>query len=64
MVAVCDNAHEQLGPRVPDRLHWSVPDPTRTGTGTDDAFADALSDLADRVDRLAPAVRPPGGSDD
>jgi protein-tyrosine-phosphatase len=62
VVAVCDNAHEHLGPRAPDRLHWSVPDPTRTGT--DDAFADALSDLADRVDRLAPAVRLPGGSDD
>ncbi|WP_328838291.1 helix-turn-helix domain-containing protein [Streptomyces europaeiscabiei] len=62
VVAVCDNAHEQLGPRLPDRLHWSVPDPTRTGT--DDAFADALSDLASRIDRLAPAVRPPGGSDD
>ncbi|MFG2739454.1 ArsR family transcriptional regulator [Streptomyces chartreusis] len=62
VVAVCDNAHEQLGSQAPDRLHWSVPDPTRTGT--DDAFADALSDLADRVDRLAPAVRPPGGSDD
>ncbi|MGY5058427.1 arsenate reductase/protein-tyrosine-phosphatase family protein [Streptomyces sp. 900105755] len=62
VVAVCDNAHEQLGTRAPDRLHWSVPDPTRTGT--DDAFADALSDLADRIDRLAPAVRPPGGSDD
>ncbi|MEU9284840.1 helix-turn-helix domain-containing protein [Streptomyces sp. NPDC048275] len=62
VVAVCDNAHEQLGTQVPDRLHWSVPDPTRTGT--DDAFADALSDLPDRVDRLAPAVHPPGGSDD
>lgn len=62
VVAVCDNAHEQLGPRIPDRLHWSVPDPTRTGT--DDAFSHALSDLADRVDRLAPAVRLPGGSDD
>ncbi|MER5218799.1 hypothetical protein [Streptomyces flaveus] len=44
-------------PWVPDRLHWPVPDPTRTGT--DDAFADALSDLADRVYRSAPAVRPP-----
>lgn len=61
VVAVCDNAHEELGPRLPDRLHWSVPDPTRTGT--DDAFADALSDLADRVNRLAPAVRPPGDND-
>ncbi|WP_307818364.1 helix-turn-helix domain-containing protein [Streptomyces sp. MBT62] len=62
VIAVCDNAHENLGPRVPDRLHWSVPDPTRTGT--DEAFAAALSDLANRIDRLAPAVRPPGGSDD
>ncbi|MEU9290670.1 ArsR family transcriptional regulator [Streptomyces sp. NPDC048275] len=64
VVAVCDNAHGsiQLGHRVPDRLQWSVPDPTRTGT--DDAFADALNHLADRIDRLAPAVRPPGGSDD
>lgn len=62
VVAVCDNAHEQLGTRTPDRLHWSVPDPARTGT--DGAFADALSDLADRVDRLAPAVRLPGASDD
>ncbi|MFE9882956.1 ArsR family transcriptional regulator [Streptomyces sp. NPDC005784] len=62
VVAVCDNAHEQLGTQAPDRLHWSVPDPTRTGT--DDAFADALSDLAGRIDRLAPAVHPPGGSDD
>jgi protein-tyrosine-phosphatase len=42
VVAVCDNAHEQFGPRVPDRLHWSVPDPTRTVT--DDAFAEALSE--------------------
>lgn len=62
VVAVCDNAHEELGSRSPDRLHRSVPDPTGTGTG--DVFADALNDLADRVDRLAPGVCPPGGSDD
>jgi len=26
VVAVCDNAHEQLGRRIPDRLHWSHDD--------------------------------------
>lgn len=59
VVAVCDNAHEQLGTHA-DRLHWSVPDPSRAGT--DDAFDHVLRDLADRVDRLAPAVHHPGGT--
>lgn len=59
VVAVCDNAHEELS--MPDRLHWSVPDPARTGT--DDAFDAAFRDLADRVDRLAPAVHLPGEHD-
>lgn len=58
VVAVCDSAHEHLGDRAADRLHWSVPDPARRGTG--DAFDTAFQDLADRVDRLAPAVRPSG----
>jgi protein-tyrosine-phosphatase/DNA-binding HxlR family transcriptional regulator len=62
VVAVCDNAHEELGAQAPDRLHWSVPDPARVGT--DDAFERALNDIADRVDRLAPAVHHPGESDD
>ena len=56
VVAVCDNAHEQL---AVDRLHWSVPDPAPLGT--DEAFDRAFTDLADRVDRLAPAVQPGGG---
>lgn len=51
VVAVCDNAHERL---EIDRLHWSVPDPAPVGT--DASFAQAFRDLADRVDRLAPAV--------
>jgi ArsR family transcriptional regulator, arsenate/arsenite/antimonite-responsive transcriptional repressor / arsenate reductase (thioredoxin) len=54
VVAVCDNAHEELGPG--DRLHWSVPDPARVDT--DAAFERAFHELADRIDRLAPAVRP------
>ena len=59
VVAVCDNAHEQLDDQL-DRLHWSVPDPARAGTG--EAFDHAFTDLADRVDRLAPAVQPTGGT--
>ncbi|MDU0294483.1 helix-turn-helix domain-containing protein [Saccharothrix longispora] len=54
VVAVCDNAHEELDP-ADHRLHWSVPDPT--AVGTEDAFDRAYRDLADRVERLAPAVR-------
>lgn len=61
VVAVCDNEHEYLGAQAADRLHWSVPDPTRVGS--DDAFDAALRDLADRVDRLAPAIHP-GDNDD
>jgi protein-tyrosine-phosphatase len=57
VVAVCDNAHEHLADRADDRLHWSVPDPARLDT--DAAFTQALRDLTDRVDRLAPAVHQP-----
>ncbi len=55
VVAVCDNAHEELDPA--DRLHWSVPDPA--SVGTEEAFDSAFRDLADRVERLAPAVHTP-----
>lgn len=51
VVAVCDNAHEHLGEQIPNRLHWSVPDPSRVDT--DAAFEAAYQDLANRVDRLA-----------
>ncbi|SCG74640.1 arsenate reductase/protein-tyrosine-phosphatase family protein [Micromonospora coxensis] len=54
VIAVCDNAHEELTGPVRPRLHWSVPDPVRADT--DAAFEAAYADLADRVDRLAPAV--------
>ena len=60
VVAVCDNAHEELA--RPQWLHWSVPDPARAGT--DDAFDSAFRELADRVDRLAPAVHLPGEHDE
>jgi protein-tyrosine-phosphatase len=60
VVAVCDNAHEELGTR--DRLHWSVPDPARLDTDT--AFEQAFTAIADRVNRLAPAVHVPGDDHD
>lgn len=62
VVAVCDNAHEELGPGAGDRLHWSVPDPARIDT--DAAFEQAFTGIADRIGRLAPAVGLPGDDDD
>ncbi|MET8912394.1 helix-turn-helix domain-containing protein [Micromonospora sp. NPDC004551] len=56
VIAVCDNAHEELTGPIRPRLHWSVPDPVRVDT--DEAFEAAYADLADRVDRLAPAILP------
>lgn len=52
IVTVCDTAHEELG--ATDALHWSVPDPVRSGTTA--AFEAAFSELARRVDDLAPRV--------
>ena len=54
VIAVCDDAHEQLTSAVRPRLHWSVPDPVRVGT--DAAFEAAFTDLAGRIDRLAPLL--------
>jgi protein-tyrosine-phosphatase len=58
LVAVCDNAHEELADAPRARLHWSVPDPVRVDT--DEAFEAAYTDLAARIDRLAPALEPGG----
>ncbi|MFI9813780.1 arsenate reductase/protein-tyrosine-phosphatase family protein [Saccharothrix variisporea] len=57
VVAVCDNAHEELPGDPTARLHWSVPDPAAVATR--EAFDHAYLDLADRVDRLVPAMRTP-----
>ncbi|MBM0275165.1 arsenate reductase/protein-tyrosine-phosphatase family protein [Micromonospora tarensis] len=54
LIAVCDNAHEELTDPARPRLHWSVPDPVRIDT--DDAFEAAFTDLAARIDRVAPIV--------
>jgi protein-tyrosine-phosphatase/DNA-binding HxlR family transcriptional regulator len=51
VIAVCDNAHEDLTGPVRPQLHWSVPDPIPAGT--DDAFEAAYTDLAGRIDRVA-----------
>lgn len=63
VVAVCDNAHEELGTGQ-RRLHWSVPDPARIDT--DRAFEAAFAELEDRVERLTAATdgdhRDPGPS--
>ena len=50
VVAVCDNAHEELDPDLP-RLHWSIPDPAPHDT--DAAFETAFTDLNSRVHHLA-----------
>jgi protein-tyrosine-phosphatase/DNA-binding transcriptional ArsR family regulator len=54
IIAVCDNAHEELGPD-PARLHWSIPDPVRVPTA--DAFDSTVNNLAARIDHFAPCVR-------
>lgn len=54
IIAVCDNAHEDLTGPIRPRLHWSVPDPVRIDT--DEAFEAAYTDLADRINRIAPAL--------
>jgi protein-tyrosine-phosphatase/DNA-binding HxlR family transcriptional regulator len=58
VIAVCDNAHEYLSDGIRPRLHWSVPDPAPADT--DSAFEAAFTDLAGRIDRIAPALEPGG----
>jgi ArsR family transcriptional regulator, arsenate/arsenite/antimonite-responsive transcriptional repressor / arsenate reductase (thioredoxin) len=50
IVAVCDNAHEELGHALP-RLHWSIPDPVPTNTSA--AFERAYTDINRRIHHLA-----------
>ncbi len=52
VVAVCDNAYEDLGPRNV-ALHWSVPDPAHGGA---DDFRAVFNDLTPRIGRLADAL--------
>jgi protein-tyrosine-phosphatase len=50
IVAVCDNAHEELRHTLP-RLHWSIPDPVPINT--DAAFERAYTEINRRVHHLA-----------
>jgi protein-tyrosine-phosphatase len=50
IVAVCDNAHEELGHALP-RLHWSIPDPVPINTNA--AFERAYTDINRRIHHLA-----------
>jgi protein-tyrosine-phosphatase len=52
IVTVCDNAHEELAGL--GGVHWSVPDPLRLGT--DEAFEKAFTDIAHRINDLAPRL--------
>jgi len=54
VIAVCDNAYEELSGQARPRLHWSVPDPVRIDT--DAAFEAAYTDLTGRINRLAPTL--------
>jgi protein-tyrosine-phosphatase/DNA-binding HxlR family transcriptional regulator len=52
VITVCDRAHEELDGA--DWAHWSIPDPVRSGA--DSAFDAALTEITERVTRLAPLV--------
>lgn len=56
VIAVCDNAHEELPSNISAK-HWSIPDPAR-GSG-EEAFDRALADITRRIDRFAPTLRTP-----
>jgi protein-tyrosine-phosphatase len=49
VVAVCDNAYEELGPATD--LHWSIPDPV--SKGNDEAFDSAYTELERRITALS-----------
>ncbi len=55
VIAVCDNAHEELPAALP-RIHWSVADPTRTAVAA--AFDEAIGELTARIDNFVPCVQP------
>ena len=59
IVAVCDNAHEELGHTLP-RLHWSIPDPAPINTNA--AFERAYAVINRRVHHLADLYAPAEGA--
>lgn len=52
IIAVCDNAYEEIGSSV--SLHWSIPDPV--SQGDDAGFDHAYSELDRRIATLAPRL--------
>jgi protein-tyrosine-phosphatase len=52
VIAVCDNAYEELGSAV--TVHWSVPDPVTQGDNA--AFDLAYAELDRRITNLAPRL--------
>ncbi len=54
VVSVCDSVNEQLPQLDQPHFHWSVPDPSKIDT--DAAFDAAVSEIAHRLDDLAPRV--------
>jgi protein-tyrosine-phosphatase/DNA-binding HxlR family transcriptional regulator len=52
VIAVCDMAREELGGGT--AVHWSVPDPVPAGDRG--GFDEAVADLTQRVERLAPRL--------
>lgn len=61
IIAVCDNAHEELPTDLP-RIHWSIPDPTRTPEPH--VFDHTIDVLTQRIDRLVSMVGPPSNGAD
>jgi hypothetical protein len=55
VIAVCDNAHEELPAELP-RIHWSISDPTRTAVPA--AFDEAVGELTARIDHFTANVAP------
>ena len=58
VIAVCDNAHEELPAYSSAPAFGPISDPVRTGRT--DAFDRALDELTVRIDHLAPTLDPAG----
>lgn len=55
IVAVCDNAFEELPTGRRAEVHWALPDPARIDT--DQAFETAYEQITQRVEQLAGALQ-------
>ena len=61
VITVCDHAQEScpIFPGAPERIHWSIPDPS-AAEGSEEvrlrAFRAALDDLTTRIQHLLPSI--------